>query len=240
MIPKINTELNAVPFGGSDCSANLKYHTIVADPPWPYESAIKGSLAHRPNRDKTDASRMGISSVERYGCMSIAELCSMPVSEKASDNAHLYLWTTNGFMVEAHTIARAWGFEPKTIITWVKVRQEDGKPSMKMGHYYRGATEHCLFCVRGSLRLQGNPHATVFLTTRPQRGHSSKPDYFYAMVEKQSLAPRLEIFARPQDPLWPKRDGWQTWGNELPNDVELVTPNAPITDHSPMTTKTNE
>ena len=128
----------------------VKFKTIVADPPWPYEQDdVQGSRQPKVNGELDN----GVSSVRRYGAMSIAELCAMPVKEAAAKDAHLYLWTTNSFIVEAHEIARAWGFEPKTILTWVKVRQEDGKPSMKTGYYYRGATEHCLFCVRVSLRL---------------------------------------------------------------------------------------
>src|SRR5262245_37164438 len=158
----------------------MKFKTIVADPPWPYDQDdVTGCRRPKINGEPSK----GISSKRRYGSMTIEELCAMRVREMADENAHLYLWTTNSFMVEAHRIAHAWGFEQKTIITWVKVRHEDGKPSMRTGYYFRGATEHCLFCVRGSLRLQGEPHATVFLTSRPQRGHSSKPDYFYALVE---------------------------------------------------------
>jgi N6-adenosine-specific RNA methylase IME4 len=37
------------------------------------------------------------------------------------DSAHLYLWTTNAFLCEAHDVARAWGFNPKTLLTWGKV-----------------------------------------------------------------------------------------------------------------------
>lgn len=144
--------------------------------------------------------------------MTIEELCALPIASKAEDNAHLYLWTTNSFMVEAHVIARKWGFEPKTIVTWVK-KKPDGAPSMKTGFYYRGATEHCLFCVRGSLRLKGPPHPTVFETARLP--HSVKPDYFYNMVEQQSEGPYLELFARRN------RENWFTWGNEIPNTVLL-------------------
>jgi N6-adenosine-specific RNA methylase IME4 len=144
--------------------------------------------------------------------MSLKELGELAVKSKAEDNAHLYLWVTNSFMVEAHQLARQWGFEPKTIITWVK-KKADGTPSMKMGYYYRGATEHALFCVRGSLRLKGPPHPTAFET--PRLPHSMKPDYFYEMVEKQSEGPYLELFSRK------KRERWAIWGNELPNDVQV-------------------
>lgn len=198
----------------------MKYRTILADPPWPYKTPgqIGQSLEHRPNRDK-GAARFGAGSVQRYGAMTMDELMALRVEEVSDDNAHLYLWTTNTFMEQSYSLARAWGFDPKTIITWTKTREEDGQPSMKMGYYFRGATEHCLFCVRGSLRLQGDAYPTAFLS--PRLPHSQKPDEFYTMVEQQSPGPRLEVFARPWTPMWPKRDGWHTWGNELPNDVEL-------------------
>lgn len=196
-----------------------RYRTVVADPPWPYEGdGPKASLEHRPRRDQT-LGRLGPSSTGRYGSMSIDELKALRIKDHVADGAHLYLWTTNAFMVEAHDVARAWGFEPKTIVTWVKVRHEDGAPSMKTGYYYRGATEHILFAVRGSLRLQGEAHATAF--TSPRLPHSRKPEYAYRMIEEQSPGPYLEVFARPLTPLFPKRPGWDTWGNEMDNDVDL-------------------
>ncbi len=193
----------------------LIYSTVVADPPWEYKTPgqIGKTLEHRPNRD-SGLSKHGAGSVARYGAMSMAELMALRVADVVADNAHLYLWTTNGFMEQAYALARAWGFDPKTIITWTKTRQVDGKPSMKMGYYYRGATEHCLFCVRGSLRLRGPAHATAIL--EPRTPHSVKPDYFYSMVEQQSPGAYLELFARR------KRDGWDSFGNEIESDVILV------------------
>lgn len=135
------------------------------------------------------------------------EMEEIPVPEWADMNAHLYLWTTNAFFSEAHALARAWGFEPKTVITWGKVKP-DGTPSMKMGHYYRGATEHAIFCVRGRLKLIGeSTKPTLFLS--PRLGHSVKPDWFYQLVEEKSPGPRLEMFSRRS------RDGWDAWGNEV-------------------------
>lgn len=133
----------------------------------------------------------------------------------AANNSHLYLWTTNAFMVEAHDLARAWGFAPKTIITWVKVKNDEKTPSMKTGYYYRGATEHVVFAVRGSLRLQTTEaHSTAFLY--PRLAHSVKPIPFYSMVEKCSPGPYLEMFARQ------RRRGWMAWGNEVKSDIEIA------------------
>lgn len=188
-----------------------KFSTIIADPPWPYKTPgrIGASLEHRPNRDKTlGAGNAG--SRSRYGAMEIPKLCALAVP--ASDNAHLYLWFTNIFAVEAHTIANAWGFRPMTILTWVKMKP-DGSPSMKMGYYFRGATEHVLFAVRGSLRLQ-TKRALPTAYLWPRLPHSVKPDAFYALVEKASPPDYLEMFARKT------RIGWTAWGDQVP-DTEL-------------------
>jgi N6-adenosine-specific RNA methylase IME4 len=144
-------------------------------------------------------------SEKRYGKMSMAELKAMPIPTDAT--AHLYLWTTNGFLREAHDLAEAWGFKVKTCLTWGKVK-DDGTASMKTGYYFRGATEHCLFAVRGSLPLQvkhGKP--TLYLSRRLP--HSVKPEWFYALCEECSPGPRLELFARRP------REGWTVWGNEV-------------------------
>lgn len=175
------------------------YSTIVADPPWPYEGSMTGTI----KKDGTLAKTVRVP----YSTMSMADLCSMPVGAIAADDAHLYLWTTNAFMGEAHDLAAAWGFSVKTILTWVKVHQDDpGRVSMKTGYYFRGATEHALFCVRGSLPLltsEGIPTAHLW----PRIGsHSVKPAAFGDLVERCSPGPYLELFARSP------RLGWDAWG----------------------------
>lgn len=187
--------------------------TVVADPPWPYSiEGPRSTKEHRPNSWDTALGRA--SSEVRYGAMSMDELCAMPVRRIGATNAHLYLWTTNSFMEEAHQLAKAWGFTPKTILTWVKVRKDAPcTPSMKTGYYFRGATEHALFCVRGSLRLKAERAIpTAFLW--PRLPHSVKPDPFYGIVEEASPGPYLELFARSP------REGWTLWGNQAPQPTE--------------------
>ena len=70
------------------------------------------------------SARNGAGITGRYRPMAIRDLCALGVAVQAETGAHLYLWTTNAFMVEAHTVARAWGFTPKTICTWGKVRPD--------------------------------------------------------------------------------------------------------------------
>src|SRR5258708_836300 len=96
----------------------MRYRTIVADPPWPYGAgAITKTV-------KTDGRiSVGVDVVDHYEVMSMDVLCALRLP--ADDDAHLYLWTTNAFMVEAHDLADAWGFKPKTMLTWAKVHQSD-------------------------------------------------------------------------------------------------------------------
>ena len=165
-----------------------RYRTIVADPPWKYESPAFGYGA--------DAN---------YPTMRPEDIANMGVGLWAEDNAHLYLWTTNSFMEEAHRIVRGWGFATKTILTWIKRRPVNDN-WLGMGYYYRNVTEHILFAVRGSLKVFHNDCPNFFFA--PRGSHSEKPAAFYDMVERMSPGPYLDVFARTQ------RLRWDTFGNE--------------------------
>ena len=54
----------------------------------------------------------------------------------------------------------------------------------------------------------------------PRAEHSRKPDAFYDLVEQVSPGPYLEMFSRRS------RLGWDTWGNEALQHVELGVPAA--------------
>jgi N6-adenosine-specific RNA methylase IME4 len=194
------------------------YATIVADPPWPYDTAnaVDVAITRSVKRDGTAA--RGVSDLG-FTVMTMADLAAMPVKALAADNAHLYLWTTNAFMVEAHDLAKAWGFIPKTILTWTKVHQNDPtRVSMKTGYWFRGATEHAVFAVRGSLRLstaEGIPSGFIW----PRIGrHSVKPLAFYDVVEKASPGPYVELFARTP------RLGWDHWGYGYETAISAAPP----------------
>jgi len=193
----------------------MKYHTLVADPPWPYRDT-QGPVgsANAGGTTKYGAVSIQVGNLG-YERMSLKDILTLPVRDVAETNAHLYLWTTNSFMEEAHEVVRAWGFEKKTIITWGKVYQDDYlRPSMKTGFYYRGATEHVLFCVRGSLKITGT-WPTLFLWPRIGK-HSRKPDAFYDLVEQASPGPYVELFAREH------RFGWDVHGFESANTAGFV------------------
>jgi N6-adenosine-specific RNA methylase IME4 len=176
----------------------MPYRTICVDPPWSYTDKLSGF------RGVTGTNIRGADS--QYQTMNLDGIRAVPVGEWSEDDAHLYLWTTNAFMVEAHELAKAWGFRQRTILTWVKT-------SFGMGHYYRNSTEHVLFCVRGKLPVARHDVPTHFVA--PRGRHSAKPESFYDMVETMSPGPYLDVFARRQ------RMGWDTWGNECFTPEEL-------------------
>lgn len=179
-----------------------KYRTIVADPPWPQRTGPPN--LHAPNGG-------GASKLPPYQTMTADEIGALPVSDLADEEAHLYLWATNRFLRDAYTIAESWGFPPRpgTLLVWCKPPKGRG-----LGEAFSVTTEYCLFVTRGGLRYQKRVERNWFLWSRA--GHSEKPEAFLDIVEQVSLGPYLEMFARRQ------RLGWDTWGNEALEHVEMV------------------
>jgi len=194
----------------------IRYKTILADPPWPYKASRPFGSTKEARPKSYNHPTSSPSALARYKLMTIKDISSLAIPSE--ENAHLYLWTTNAFMVEAHAVARAWGFTPKTIITWVKTRKGKDIPSMGMGYYFRNSTEHLLFCVKGKMRLKNMIQLpTAFAVTRPFNQHSKKPVFFHELIEKASPGKYLELFARS------KRPGWDVWGNEVESNITLET-----------------
>jgi N6-adenosine-specific RNA methylase IME4 len=158
-----------------------KFRTLCVDPPWAY------SVHHERARPT-------------YATMSQRELLALPVVSWADEQAHLYLWSTNADLRDAFELMDAWGFQFKTLLTWVK-------PTFGLGSYFRTSTEHVLFGVRGRLLTRVRNIGTHF--TAPKTYHSAKPDVFYQMVERTSYPPYLDVFARK------RRPGWTVWGNGI-------------------------
>lgn len=68
---------------------------------------------------------------------------------------------------------------------------------------------------KGTERTQTKQQVLGRWFTWSRGAHSAKPEAFMDMVEQVSPGPRLELFARRQ------RLGWDTWGNEALNHVDL-------------------
>lgn len=193
------------------------YSIIMADPPWQYDSprAIVGN----GGRGGEGAAAIIQADVEaHYSTMTLDEIKAMRVQALAAKDACLFLWTTNPFLADgsAADVVRAWGFKPKSVVTWAKVQADGRTPSMKTGHWFRSATEHIIFATRGAPRRGDAFPALPTWQPHARLPHSRKPDLFYEIAERFSTGRCIELFARGA----PRTSRWDVWGNE----AEKATP----------------
>jgi len=164
------------------------FATILVDPPWPLQSGEK-----------------------HYRTMSLARIKALPVGSLAARDAHLWLWTTNALLPRAYEVAEAWGFTVRSPLTWVKFRLGLG------GRYQlRNATEQLLFCTRGRAPLGSRSQPTWF--NAPVQEHSRKPAEQFAIIERVSPGPYLELFARRRPE---SNQPWAVWGDQVDSDIRI-------------------
>lgn len=182
-----------------------RYRTIVADPPWQYSTSLVVT-GNAPGRKK-QTGRSGTP----YKTLTVQEVSDIPVAQLADPaGAHLYLWTTNTHLEFAWEIARHWGFTPKNLLTWCK------PPKGMIG--FGAFSQSSEFVLFASSTPQATHHGRSERTwfEWPRAAHSRKPEAFLDLVETVSPGPYLEMFARRN------RLGWDTWGNESFEHVELA------------------
>jgi len=180
----------------------MKYDVIMADPPWEYKVY---------NAEKSDRHVS-----HKYPLMSTEDICNLPIADLAAENCALFIWATWPNILDAFKVIDAWKFKYRTEAwTWVKANRSGFGHFMGMGHYTRANTEPCLLAVKGKMPVAA--HDVLGLIYSPVREHSRKPDLQYSKIDR--LYPntkRLELFARKKHPKW------DSWGNEVPNDIEIL------------------
>ena len=163
-----------------------QYRTIVIDPPWPM-TKIKREV--RPNQEGFD-----------YPTMSVEDIASMTLP--LADDAFVFLWTTQKYLPDAFRIMESWGLKYRFTMVWHK--NGGIQP-------YNCAQFNCEFVLLGSkgapIFAELKAFNTAFSASR--KGHSVKPEEFYDLVRRVTLAPRLDMFSRR------KIDGFDVWGNEV-------------------------
>lgn len=174
------------------------YRTLVLDPAWDYDWL---SLAGRAKPG--------------YAMQTHEELLALDVKQWADPAAgcHLYVWVTNNFMARACELVARWGFQHRTVLTWVK------EGAFGLGSYFRNSTEHVLFATLGETTTK---HAAASIPTHftaPRGEHSEKPERFYEIVRAASYPPFGEGNQRQARPdfanLFESRDEY-----ELPKAAE--------------------
>lgn len=183
--------------------AGTKFTTLVADPPWRFTAFSDKGYEK--------------SAQKHYDCMSIGDICAMPVASIAAKDCVLFLWTSAPMLDVGLDVLKAWGFKYKSRISWLKMTAS-GKVRMGPGYLSRTMHEDVLIATRGkSVVTKAFPSIFQGLA----REHSRKPDEFYDMVVERCPGPYIDIFGRQS------RDGWSVWGNEaekfdIVREVELI------------------
>lgn len=173
-----------------DAQALGKFVVLYADPPWRYENPPMGGS----NR-----------SIENhYPTMDIEEICALSVGDIAHDNSVMFMWATSPKLAECFEVLRAWGFNYRTDMVWVKDR-------IGMGYHVREQHESLLIAKRGELApppVEARPSSVV---TAERLEHSAKPPVFYDLIDRMYPGVRkIELFGRAPE----ERELWSTWGNQ--------------------------
>ena len=161
------------------------FELIYADPPWQL-GAPDGENAPE----------------NHYPTMPLEEIKALAVP--AAEDSVLFLWAVASKLPEALEVMRAWGFEYKTCLVWVK-------DWIGLGTWARHRHELLLLGRRGTYPPPEPEDRPDSVIEAPRGAHSEKPACVYELIERAyPLASKLELFARGVP-----RTGWTAWGNEV-------------------------
>lgn len=193
---------------------NKKYQIIYADPPWRFGSKElygdkKSGQVKRENRFRE---------IERfYETMSIENLKRLPIKQITDKDCALFLWCTDAHLKEGIEVIEAWGFKYKTVaFNWIK-KYNTGKTCVNFAPWTLKSHELCLLGIKGKMGEYKQSNSIRGLIEAERSKHSKKPEEARRRIELLfGDLPRIELFARN------KVDGWDAWGDELPEeDVTL-------------------
>ncbi len=174
-----------------------KYDVLLADPPWDVEQKGKKRGAEK-----------------HYNLMTLDDIKDMgdAIKSVTADNSHCWLWVTNATLRHGYDVLEAWGYTPRSILTWCK-------PRFTLGNYLRNSTEHVLFGTRGKAPVGFRSQPTWMFA--PLQDHSHKPEELYPIIQRVSghlgsgTNRKLELFARRRE------HGYDVWGNQIESDVSF-------------------
>lgn len=185
-----------------------KYNVIYADPPWEYDNTSV----------KADGTGKEISIDNRYELMTLENLKNFPLNDIIEKDCVLFLWATNPLLPEALELLKAWGFKYKTMLTW--------KKTSCSGYWFMGITEHILFGVKGNVKAFRS--GLLNFHECKSGNHSQKPHHFRELISKAVSnsfveLKKLELFARSRNNMFPdyEYEGWDVYGNEVNNSIEI-------------------
>lgn len=187
---------------------NKKYQVIYADPPWKFGSK---------QLQKYNGERFESLEKREYPTMTVNNICALPVKEITCEDCALFLWTTDAHIPEALEVIKAWGFKYITVaFIWSK-KTSTGKQIATLGAWTMKNCELCLLATKGRMLRFKTANNIYQLVEAERTTHSTKPEEVRIRIEQLFNLPlRIELFARK------KFLGWDSWGNEVENDISLA------------------
>ena len=171
-----------------------RFATIVVDPPWPLKPL--GLSIPAPGRSYRYKELP-------YSTMSIKEIKDLPVPQVLQDDAFIFLWTVNKFVLQSQEILENWGAGFSFLMTWVKSK---------------GMQTPLTPCFNSEFIAVGRRGSPTWSEIKDFRTgnfwershHSEKPEAFYDLLRRITPGPRLDIFGRR------RIAGFTSWGDEAP------------------------
>jgi len=173
-----------------------KYQTIVIDFAWTVKNNLKNMKYYRTGKPMP------------YSLMSDEEIINFPIDKIASKRCDLFLWTITSKIPFCFEILKKWNFKYMDFFAW------DKGIGVPVNGIYRRA-EWIIYAYRGKMGINKKGKFIPSLFSEKRGKHSRKPDIFYNTIKENTLAPRIDIFARE------KRDGFDVYGNEVKSDINL-------------------
>jgi site-specific DNA-methyltransferase (adenine-specific) len=196
-------------------NTDKKYQVIYADPPWKYDRSSYllnkgGSFTLLPGMGRNHKKE------KIYPQMSLQELKNLSVKFISDDNAICFMWTTDTHLTHAIELLEAWGFKYKTIgFVWLKETSK-GNPVNLIAPWTNKCCEMCLLATKGVMHSYLQDKTISQLVKAQRTKHSEKPAVVAENIVKMfPQYNRIELFARDAKP------GWDVWGNEIQNSIEL-------------------
>jgi N6-adenosine-specific RNA methylase IME4 len=185
--------LGCLPSTAADGSQ--RHNVVIVDFPWWYRPGIVP-----PKKDVRT----------QYPLMSRAEIIEFDIERFAAKDCVFFLWATMSTIWFAHELLLKYGCEEETIRVWAWDKNPNGSDKgAGMGYADSVDTEFVVIGRRGDMPLPLDRFSTMI--RRKKTTNSTKPSDVHERAEAMyPRMPRIELFARSE------RDGWTSWGPELP------------------------
>lgn len=179
-----------------------EYDLILADPPWQLTKGGKKKVRPNSSGKSLDYQTLSLSEIENHLRVALSH---------SSENATLFLWTVDKYLLEALQLLNNLGCKKHIVMIWDKGRGMAPAFSVRFTH------EYLIYAYKGKFQkppveVQGK-YASVFQMYQTGK-HSQKPEISYQIIEAlypETVGKRLEMYARSE------RIGWDSFGNELDN-----------------------